>query len=86
MKYGSENGYLIFDFCLSKKGTVSFNIKKRWGMVMSDLPYQYLLVRNRSMPDTSPLNPKYSLGIRLWQRLPLWITNTVGPVIARHLT
>jgi FemAB-related protein (PEP-CTERM system-associated) len=86
MKYGSENGYRIFDFGRSKKGTGSFNFKKRWGMVMSDLPYQYLLVRNRSMPDTSPLNPKYSLGVRLWQRLPLWITNTVGPVIARHLT
>lgn len=85
IKYGCENGYRLFDFGRSKKGTGSFNFKKRWGMVMSELPYQYSLVRSQSMPDTSPLNPKYSLGIRVWQRLPLWVTNTVGPVVARHL-
>jgi len=85
IKYGCENGYRLFDFGRSKKGTGSFNFKKRWGMVMSDLPYQYALVRSQSMPDTSPLNPKYSLGIRVWQRLPLWVTNMVGPVVARHL-
>jgi FemAB-related protein (PEP-CTERM system-associated) len=85
MKYGCENGYRIFDFGRSKKGTGAFNFKKRWGMVMSDLPYQYLLVRSQSMPDTSPLNPKYSRGIRVWQHLPLWVTNSIGPVIARHL-
>jgi FemAB-related protein (PEP-CTERM system-associated) len=85
MKYGCENGYRVFDFGRSKKGTGAFNFKKRWGMTMSDLPYQYLLVRTKSMPDTSPLNPKYSVGIRLWQRLPLWMANTIGPVISRHL-
>jgi FemAB-related protein (PEP-CTERM system-associated) len=85
MKYGCENGYRVFDFGRSKKGTGSFNFKKRWGMVMSDLPYQYLLVRGGSLPDTSPLNPKYSLGIRVWRRLPLWVANTIGPMISRHL-
>lgn len=85
MKYGCENGYRVFDFGRSKKGTGSFNFKKRWGMTMTDLPYQYVLVHDTSMPDTSPLNPRYSLAIRLWRRLPLSVTNMVGPVIARHL-
>jgi FemAB-related protein (PEP-CTERM system-associated) len=85
MKYGVENGYRIFDFGRSKKGTGSFDFKRRWGMTMSDLPYQYCLVRSKAMPDTSPLNPKFSLPIRLWRRMPLSLTTTIGPLIARHL-
>lgn len=85
IRYGCEQGYRVFDFGRSKKGTGSFNFKKRWGMRMSDLAYQYVLVRSQSMPDTSPLNPKFSLGIRVWQRLPLFVTNALGPQIAKHL-
>ena len=86
IKYGCENGYRIFDFGRSKKGTGSYSFKKRWGMTMTDLPYQYALEKQQSMPDTSPLNPKFSLGIRLWRRLPLSVANSLGPLISRHLT
>jgi FemAB-related protein (PEP-CTERM system-associated) len=84
MKYGVENGYRVFDFGRSKKGTGSFDFKKRWGMMMTDLPYQYALVRSQSMPDTSPLNPKFSLAIQTWRRLPLSLTRSVGPLISKH--
>jgi lipid II:glycine glycyltransferase (peptidoglycan interpeptide bridge formation enzyme) len=85
IKYGCENGYKLFDFGRSKKGTGSFDFKRRWGMTMSELPYQCLLVRQPSMPDTSPLNPKFSKAIRIWQQLPLPVTQFVGPLISRHL-
>jgi hypothetical protein len=85
IKYGWEHGYRIFDFGRSKKGTGSFAFKKRWGMQMTDLSYQYFLVRKPSLPDTSPLNPKFALAIQLWRKLPLSITNRVGPAISMHL-
>jgi FemAB-related protein (PEP-CTERM system-associated) len=85
MKYGCEMGYRIFDFGRSKKGTGSFDFKKRWGMSMTDLPYQYSLIRRTSMPDTSPLNPKFSLGIRMWRKLPLSVTQVIGPIVSRHV-
>jgi len=85
MKYGSEHGYKIFDFGRSKKGSGSFDFKKRWGMTMTDLSYQYVLVRQRSMPDTSPLNPKFAKAIEIWRRIPLPITQWVGPMISKHL-
>lgn len=86
IKYGCENGFRIFDFGRSKKGSGSFDFKKRWGMEMTDLPYQYRLVKQSAMPDLSPMNPKFSLGIRLWRQLPLPVTNLVGPLLSRHLT
>jgi FemAB-related protein (PEP-CTERM system-associated) len=85
IKYACENGYKVYDFGRSKKGTGSFDFKRRWGMEMTDLPYQYFLVQKNSLPDTSPLNPKFSLGIRIWRNLPLPIANTLGPFIADHL-
>jgi FemAB-related protein (PEP-CTERM system-associated) len=85
IRYGGEHGYKIFDFGRSKKGTGSFDFKKRWGMSMEELPYQYHLETKKSMPDTSPLNPKFSLGIRLWRKLPLPVANALGPFISKHL-
>jgi len=85
MKYGCENGYRVFDFGRSKKGSGSFHFKKRWGMTMTDLPYEYLLVRRENMPDTSPMNPKFQLCVKAWRRLPLFLTRGLGPVISRHL-
>jgi FemAB-related protein (PEP-CTERM system-associated) len=85
IRHGCENGYRIFDFGRSKRGTGSFDFKKRWGMTMMDLPYQYVLVRDNLLPDTSPLNPKFSLPIQIWRRLPLFITNSLGPHISKHL-
>jgi FemAB-related protein (PEP-CTERM system-associated) len=85
IKYGCENGFRIFDFGRSKKGTGSFDFKKRWGMAMIDLPYQYRLIRRQSLPDTSPLNPKFALAIRLWSKLPVPVANTLGPFISKNL-
>jgi FemAB-related protein (PEP-CTERM system-associated) len=85
MRYGCDKGFRLYDFGRSKKGTGSYSFKKHWGMTVSELPYRYLLVRQQSMPDTSPLNPKFSLWIRIWRRLPLPVTNTLGPLVSRHL-
>jgi hypothetical protein len=35
--------------------------------------------------DASPVNPKYSLQVRVWSKLPLWIANRAGPLIAKGL-
>ncbi len=85
IQYGCKNGYGIYDFGRSKKGTGSFDFKKHWGMTMTDLPYQYDLVGQKSLPDTSPLNPRFDLGIRLWRKLPLPVANAIGPLISNNL-
>jgi hypothetical protein len=48
-----------------------------------DLAYQYDLVRDRAIPDLSPRNPRFSLAIRVWRRLPLAVTERVGPILVR---
>jgi hypothetical protein len=37
------------------------------------------------MPDQSPANPKFQAAIAVWRRLPLWVTNRVGPRLVRNI-
>jgi FemAB-related protein (PEP-CTERM system-associated) len=85
MRRACERGYKIFDFGRSKLGTGAFDFKKNWGFEPQALHYEYQLHAAREMPDNNPLNPKYQLFIKMWQRLPLSVANIVGPYIVKNL-
>lgn len=85
MKDSCMNGYKIFDYGRSKKGTGSYSFKKNWGFVPEPLHYQYDLLGSGKIPDVNPLNPKYQLFIKMWQKLPLPVANIIGPFIAKNL-
>jgi FemAB-related protein (PEP-CTERM system-associated) len=85
MRWGRENGFRTFDFGRSKRGTGAYAFKARWGMDEVPLAYQYHLVRSRELPNVSPANPKYQALIRVWQKLPLPLTQVLGPRIIRRI-
>jgi FemAB-related protein (PEP-CTERM system-associated) len=85
LKYGCERGIKIFDFGRSKINTGSYHYKRHWGFEPKKLPYKYYLINNAEVPNISPVNPKYSVMIRLWKRLPLPIANWIGPKINRNI-
>jgi hypothetical protein len=84
LSYGAEQGYKIFDFGRSKKGSGPYDFKRHWGFDPTPLPYQYHLVQQREMPNLSPNNPKFSLAIELWKKMPLSMTQWLGPKIIRY--
>lgn len=84
MCHGAEHGYSVFDFGRSKEGTGPYDFKRHWGFEPTPLPYQYHLVRQKTMPDLSPKNPKFSLAIEAWKRMPLWLTRSLGPQLVRY--
>jgi FemAB-related protein (PEP-CTERM system-associated) len=85
MRHSCERGLKVFDYGRSKQGTGSYSFKKNWGFEPTPLYYEYYLVKARQMPDVSPMNPKYKLFINAWKRLPLSVTQLLGPLIARNL-
>lgn len=85
MRRASENGYRVFDFGRSKRGTGSFAFKTHWGFSPEPLSYEYKLFGINTMPSVNPTNPKFQLAISCWKRLPLAIANRLGPVIAKDL-
>ncbi len=82
----AAEGYTVFDYGRSKKGSGSYSFKKNWGFEPVPLHYEYYPVTRGSLPDINPNNPKYHLAITLWKKLPLPIANTIGPWIAPYLS
>lgn len=85
MRRACEKGYKVFDFGRSKRGSGSFDFKKNWGFEPQPLHYEYQLYQAKEVPDHNPLNPKYQLFIKAWQKLPLGLANLIGPHIVRNL-
>jgi FemAB-related protein (PEP-CTERM system-associated) len=85
MQRAVERGAGLFDFGRSKRDTGSYHFKKHWGFEPQPLPYAYHLVRASDVPNLSPINSKYRLFIRAWQRLPLPISCALGPWLAKDL-
>ncbi|HSG50487.1 MAG TPA: FemAB family XrtA/PEP-CTERM system-associated protein [Rheinheimera sp.] len=74
-----------YDFGRSKIDSGAYQYKKHWGMTGIELPYQYHLVKADSLPNLSPNNPKYQLFIKLWQKLPLAVSQWLGPKLSKYL-
>lgn len=85
MERALERGCRIFDFGRSKEGTGAYRFKKHWGFEPQTLAYEYHLSGIPELPDLSPNNPKYRLFISLWQKLPLALSQRVGPMLAKSL-
>lgn len=85
MRRACERGYQIFDFGRSKQGVGSYSFKKNWGFEPQPLFYEYQLHRAERMPEHNPLNPKYQLFIKAWQKMPLALANIIGPHIVKNL-
>ncbi len=84
IKYGCENGYRRFDFGRSTWNSPTFNFKKQWVSPPIQLNWQYSLIKTDKVPAMNPDNPKYKTVISLWRKLPLWLTNYLGPKVIRN--
>ena len=85
MVHAADRGVRLYDFGRSRVGTGSYRFKKHWGFTPEPLPYQYDLVRSPELPNKTPDNPRYDLAIKVWKKLPLAVTNRVGPWLSRGL-
>ncbi len=85
MERARERGCRLFDYGRSKRGTGAFDFKTYWGFEPEPLYYEYFLVKRKEMPNLSPTNPKYGKAIELWRRMPLGLTQLIGPPVAKYL-
>jgi hypothetical protein len=85
MCHAARSGYRVFDFGRSREGTGPYEFKRHWGFEPVPLPYQYIMLRGDRLPELSPSNPRLRIATEAWKRLPLAVTNVVGPLITRYL-
>lgn len=79
-----ERGQRVFDFGRSTIDSGTYRFKKQWGAVPHPATWQYYL-RGGKVADMRPDNPRYHRVIRIWQRLPVWLTQLIGPPIVRGI-
>jgi FemAB-related protein (PEP-CTERM system-associated) len=79
-----ERSAVVFDFGRSTLGGGTYRFKKQWGAQPSAAVWQYYR-RDGDLNAARPTNPKYQHMIRIWQRLPLWAANLLGPQIVRGI-
>jgi FemAB-related protein (PEP-CTERM system-associated) len=85
LKFAIDRGCRVFDFGRSTPHEGTFEFKRQWGAEPVPLVWEYWLAAGRRLPDLSPMNPRYHWAIRIWQRLPIWLTRAVGPRIVRNI-
>ncbi|MBF0265648.1 MAG: FemAB family PEP-CTERM system-associated protein [Gammaproteobacteria bacterium] len=85
MQHATKKGINSFDYGRSKEGTGSYSFKKNWGFEPTPLYYEYYLVKSKQISEINPLNPKYQLFIKMWRKLPLWLSQIIGPFLAKDL-
>lgn len=79
-----ERGQDLFDFGRSTENSSTFNFKKQWGAAGCPAEWQYYL-RRGDIGEMRLENPKYKKMVGIWQRMPVWLTNRLGPRIVRGI-
>lgn len=77
-----ERGQSVFDFGRSTVDSPTFAFKKQWGATPSASTWHYYL-RHGSADSMRPQNSRFQQAIQIWQRLPVWLTQYMGPSIVR---
>lgn len=79
-----ERGQQTFDFGRSSPDAGTWKFKKQWGAEECPAVWQYHL-RQGDVSDMRPGSGRFDLVIRIWQKLPVWVTQMIGPSIVRGI-
>lgn len=85
LRFAIRNGYSNFDFGRSSQSGGTYRFKKQWGAIPKPLYWHYWLKESMAVPSLNPNNPKYALMIAVWKKLPISLTQLIGPMIIKYL-
>ena len=85
LKFAIKNQYQYFDFGRSSKNAGTYRFKQQWGAKPKQLYWHYWLGDLDKPPSLNPSNPKYTLVIKVWKKLPIVLANFLGPAIVKNL-
>jgi len=83
----------VFDFGRSSIDASTYRFKKQWGAQPIQHYWYSVEPAEQNLPATpeanssaaNTQNPKFQLLIRIWQRLPVWLANLMGPHIVKYI-
>jgi FemAB-related protein (PEP-CTERM system-associated) len=85
LRRGCEEGFACFEFGRSTRGSGTYDFKRQWGAVEESLFWYTIALRGRASALSSD-EGRRAIFARLWRRLPLPVSQWVGPRLRRYLT
>jgi serine/alanine adding enzyme len=85
LKFACEKGFTTFDFGRSTKEESTYKFKEQWGATPKPMVWSYWVRNEGSIPDITPRNRKYHLAIGIWKKLPVPVTQMLGPRIIKNI-
>lgn len=85
LAHAIAEGYGYFDFGRSSQDATTYRFKKQWGALPVAHYWYYPTTVGTASRRHSPDNPKLKLLIKLWQKLPVWLTKIIGPPIIKNI-
>lgn len=86
MEWGVNEGLRRFDFGRSRRNNRgSFDFKRHQGFEPKPLCYQVWTPQGRPGTELTPDNARLQWAIRMWRRMPLWMTRPLGAYTARSI-
>jgi serine/alanine adding enzyme len=79
-----ERGSKVFDFGRSSVGSGTYKFKAQWGAIPFPAVWQYY-VRQGTAEDMRPDSEGKKKLVRIWQKLPVFLTRAIGPSIVRGI-
>ncbi len=81
MRFGIAHHYRTLDLGRASKDTGTFEAKRQWQATPQQLYWYYL----PAAPQAGGERARFSRQVARWQRLPLPIANTLGPILRRSI-
>ena len=85
LEFACKQGFRVFDFGRSTTGESTYRFKEQWGAVPFPMYWHYWIANDGTIPEINPHNPRYRLAIGMWKKLPIPLTNLLGPSIVRNI-
>jgi hypothetical protein len=86
LEYACKNGHQYFDFGRSTPGEGTHRFKEQWGAKPFPMYWHNIVLNGRPAGNNESEKSRYETAIRYWKRLPLPISNMIGPYIRKHIS
>jgi len=85
LEYACNRGYRHFDFGRSSPDEGTYRFKKQWGTTPCPLNWHYILANGtQNVTDGEEKKQTFGKAIEIWQKVPVPITQVVGPMVRKH--
>jgi FemAB-related protein (PEP-CTERM system-associated) len=85
IKYACDKGFKYFDFGRSTPDEGTYKFKEQWGAKPFPLYWYQITLNGEGVSNGQLEKAKYESAIRYWKKLPVNISNIIGPFIRKSI-